>query len=177
MEGPQQQPELHREHPGRAQSGHQRAGQALAWASSQVPPSTYHIISLCSRCISLPPSHLCSATKQQVVTVRVLSVPGHTVVAAQEGRSSSPSFSELCPGHTMPVMDRPHHQGSNPDLYWNQLVLAGDIRTDFWDTKQPPLRQCQAPSKARGTKLCHPKTPRMAACREVALEPPKQTQV
>lgn len=69
---------------------------------------------------SLPPLH-----SQKAASCHSLSPvsAGHTMVAATEARSGSPSSSELWPGHTMPVMDRPHHQGPNPDLYSNQLVL------------------------------------------------------
>lgn len=143
------------------QSGHQSAGQPLAWASAQVPPSTYHIISLCSRCISLPPSHLCSARKQQVATVQVLSMSGHTMVAAPGGRSSSPSSSELCPGHTMPVMDRPHHQGPNLDLYWNQLVLARGYQDRFLGHKTATTQSAQLQARLGEQRFAIP--PRLLA--------------
>lgn len=143
------------------QSGHQSAGQPLAWASAQVPPRTYDIISFCSRSISLPPSHLFSARKQQAATVQVLSVSGHTMVAAPGGRSSSPSSSELCPGHTMPVMDRPHHQGPNPDLYWKQLVLARGYQDRFLGHKTATTQSAQLQARLGEQRFAIP--PRLLA--------------
>lgn len=149
----------------------QRSAQRAALAPSHHPGATqhlpHHFPPLQTR---IPPSRLCSTGKQQDATVPILPVLGHATQAAPGGRPSSPGPSELCPGHTMPVMDKPHHLGPNPNLHQtaggqaSTLVPARGHQGRLLGHRNSHTSERLAPSKAAGDKAPPPHRNSMHGC-------------
>lgn len=163
-----------------------RSAPRAALAPGQHPGATQHLSHHFPPVHTrIPPSRLCSARKQQDATVPVLPVPGHAAGAAPGGRPGSPGPSELCPGCTMPVTDRPRCLGPNPDLRQpacgqaSTLASARGHQGRSLGHRNSHMSERPAPSKARGTQS--PATPPRLLARlcagGVTPEPPKRTQV